>query len=56
VQGYGGRKIAQKKYQKKGKEYLLRVVLEEHFEEAQVVVVYITSNIDRYWEDDHDEN
>lgn len=56
VQGYRGRKIAQKKYRRKGKEYLLRAVLEEHFEETQVITVYITSKIDRYWKDGDNEN
>ncbi len=50
VQGYGSRKVAQRKYRRKGKDYLLRAVLEGHEEKIRVVTVYMTSKIDRYWE------
>lgn len=51
VQGYGGRKVAQRKYMIEDKEYLLRVVFEEKEESCNVVTGYLTSQIDRYWEE-----
>jgi hypothetical protein len=51
VQGYGGRKVAQRKYMIEDKEYLLRVVFEEKEESCDVVTGYLTSQIDRYWEE-----
>ncbi len=48
VDGYGGRKVRQKKYIVDGKEMLLRVVYEEK-EKLIVVTAYLTSKIKRYW-------
>jgi len=52
VQGYGSRKVAQRKYRRNGKDYLLRAVLEERDEKIRFITVYMTSKIDRYWEKD----
>ena len=52
VDGYGGRKVAQRKYLIKEKEYLLRVVYEEKVDVQKVVTAYLTSQIIRYWEED----
>jgi hypothetical protein len=52
VQGYGGRKVAQRKYMIEGKEYLLRVVFEEKEGTCNVITGYLTSHINRYWEGD----
>ena len=49
VEGYGGRKVAQKRYFVRDKEYLLRVVYEEKEEAYEVITVYLTSQIERYW-------
>ena len=57
VSGYGDRKVAHKKYLIKDKEHLLRVVYEiegESYEE--VVTAYLTSQIQRYWKEDKDED
>jgi hypothetical protein len=51
VQGYGGRKVAQRKYMVQNKEYLLRVVFEDREESCDVVTGYLTTQIDRYWEE-----
>jgi hypothetical protein len=56
VEGYGGRKIAQKKYIVKDKHYLLRVVYEEGKQVNVVVTVYLTPQVERYWEEEEDEN
>ena len=45
----GGRKVAQKKYFMKNKEYLLRVIYEEKEELKVIVTAYITSQLSRYW-------
>ena len=51
VDGYGGRKVAQKKYSVSERKYLLRVVYEEK-EGVQVVITsYLTSQIERYWKE-----
>ncbi|MDA2931515.1 DUF4258 domain-containing protein [Acidobacteria bacterium AH-259-O06] len=50
VKGYAGRMVAQKKYLRGGKEYLLRVVSEEHGESCIVVSAYFTSKVERYWQ------
>jgi hypothetical protein len=52
VVGYGGRKIAQKIYQKNGKKMLLRVIYETEVESKSYVVItaYLTSQINRYVE------
>jgi hypothetical protein len=49
VDGYGGRKVAQRKMNREGKEYLLRVVYEETSERITVVTAYLTSQVNRYW-------
>ncbi|NWF93997.1 MAG: DUF4258 domain-containing protein [Syntrophaceae bacterium] len=56
VQGYGGRKIAQKKYFLREKEYLLRVVFEEKEDYYLVLTGYLTSQIERYWKGEKDED
>ena len=56
LDGYGGRKVAQKKYTIKQKEYLLRVIYEEKGEINVVITSYLTSHIERYWEGGKDEN
>ena len=48
VEGYGGRKVAHRKYVIEGKEYLLRVVYEEGEELNIVITAYLTSQIERY--------
>lgn len=56
VDGYGGRKVAHRKYLIGEKEYLLRVVYEEKEEMSEIVTVYLTSQITRYWEEmDHED-
>jgi len=49
VEGYGGRKVRQKKYIVNGKEMLLRVVVHEEKERLVVITAYLTSQIKRYW-------
>ena len=56
VEGYGGRKVAHKKYMIEGKEYLLRVVYEEKEESNEVLTAYLTSQVIRYWRGEKDEN
>lgn len=51
VEGYGGRKVAQRKYLVEDKEYLLRVVYEDKEELNEIVTLYLTSQIERYWEE-----
>jgi transcription elongation factor len=51
VEGYGERKVAQKKYIIKDKEYLLRVVYEEKEEMNVVLTAYLTSQVVRYWKE-----
>lgn len=50
VDGYGGRKVAQRKYMIEDKEYLLRVVYEEKEEVYEIITAYLTSQTTRYWE------
>jgi len=52
VDGYGDRKVAQKKYWIREKEYLLRVVFEDKEGGFVVVTGYLTSQIDRYWREE----
>jgi len=52
VDGYGGRKVAHKKFLRGDKEYLLRVVYEETQDRYTVVTAYITLQIDRYWKEE----
>ncbi|OIO42813.1 MAG: hypothetical protein CO148_00830 [Nitrospirae bacterium CG_4_9_14_3_um_filter_41_27] len=56
VSGYGGRKVAQRRYIVEGKEYLLRVIYEEREDMYEVVTAYLTSQIERYWKGGEDEN
>jgi hypothetical protein len=49
VQGKRGRKIAQKRIQDVGKEYLIRVIYEEAASEVTVVTAYRTSKVAKYW-------
>lgn len=51
AEGYGGRKVAQRKLQIDGKEYLLRVVYEDTDDVTIVITAYLTSQIDRYWKE-----
>jgi hypothetical protein len=55
VDGYGGRKVAHRKYMVGGKEYLLRVVYEEK-DRNVVLSAYLTSQINRYWKEEKDED
>ena len=56
VEGYGGRKVAHKIYMIENKEYLLRVVFEETEIQDIIITAYLTSQIDRYWKENNDEN
>ena len=51
VEGYGGRKVAHKKYVIEDKEYLLRVIYEEKEELNVILTAYLTSQIMRYWKE-----
>ncbi len=51
VDGYGGRKVAHKKFLINNREYLLRVIYEETEEMYIIVTVYLTSQISRYWKE-----
>lgn len=51
VEGYGGRKVAQRKFFIRKKEFLLRVVFKESDGMYTVITTYLTSQIDRYWEE-----
>ncbi|OFZ57714.1 MAG: hypothetical protein A2W77_05620 [Nitrospinae bacterium RIFCSPLOWO2_12_39_16] len=52
VDGYGGRKVAQKMFIIENKKYLLRVVFEKKDEVYIVVTAYFTSQINRYWKEE----
>lgn len=56
VGGYGGRKVAQKKYVLANKEYLLRVIYEEQEDLGVVITAYLTSQVVRYWAEGEDED
>ena len=56
VRGYGGRKVAQKKYMVQNKQYLLRVVYEEKEESYEVITAYLTSQLERYCAEGENEN
>jgi hypothetical protein len=45
----GSRYFAQSRYQEEGKEFLLRVLIEEISGERWVVTVYPTSKVRKYW-------
>lgn len=49
VEGYMGRKVRQRKYALKGKEMLLRVIIDEEPDKFIVITAYLTSQIERYW-------
>lgn len=51
VEGYEGRRVAQKRIIIQGKERLLRVVYEETESALVVVTAYFTSDIARYWKE-----
>lgn len=51
VMGYGGRKVAHKKFIVDGKEYLLRVVYEKTKGVFTVITAYLTSQVTRYWKE-----
>jgi len=52
VDGYGDRKVAQKKYLIQEKEYLLRIVYEESVGMQIVLTAYLTSQVKRYWKEE----
>lgn len=56
VKGYEGRMVAQKKYVIDGKTYLLRIIYEEKEDRYEVVTAYVTSQINRYWKEEHNED
>jgi hypothetical protein len=56
LDGYGDRRVAQKKYRIKKKDYLLRVIYEEKEELKVVVTAYLTSQLERYWRTEKNEN
>ena len=56
VGGYGGRKVAHKKYMIEGKEYLLRVIYEEKEGTNEILTAYLTSQVERYWKGEKDED
>ena len=43
------RYFVQNRYEKGGKRYLLRVLVEEGGDERQVITVYPTSKVSKYW-------
>ena len=49
VPAYGGRKCYQSKVKITGKEYLIRVIVDEQTDPFAVVTAYRTSKIDKYW-------
>ncbi len=51
VEGYGGRKVAQRRYTIRGKDRLLRVVFEETSEKYIVITAYLTLAVKRYWKE-----
>lgn len=51
VEGYGGRKVAHRRYIVRGKQKLLRVVFEERTGKYIVVTAYLTSDVKRYWKE-----
>jgi hypothetical protein len=56
VSGYGGRTIAQKKYQINNRDYILRVVYDEYEDSYIVITTYLTSQISRYWKEKEHED
>ena len=51
IEGYRGRRVAQKVYYVGDKKMLLRVMLEDN---DTVVTAYLTSQVSRYWRDEHE--
>ena len=56
VEGHGIRFVAQKRYIRDSREYLLRVVYEQHINQVTVITGYLTTQISRYWEERSNEN
>jgi len=52
AEGYGGRKVAQRKFFIGDKDYLLRVVYEETEDMYTVVTAYLASQVSRYWKEE----
>jgi len=50
LESYKGRKIAQDVIKYQNEHFLIRVVFEEHKETMEVVTVYLTKKIKKYWE------
>lgn len=46
-----GRQIAQSKYRKDDKEYLLRVLVEDREDARWVITVYPTTKVRKYWQE-----
>jgi len=55
VDGYEGRKVAHKYYMIYKKKYLLRVVYELYEKKCVVITAYMTSQIQRYWEEKNED-
>jgi len=55
VEGYGGRKVAQKKYVLLDKRFLLRVAYEENKGMCTIVTAYLTSQVRRYWRNENED-
>jgi hypothetical protein len=51
VEGYGGRRIAQRRYTVQKQERLLRVVYQEMPEKYIVITAYLTAAVRRYWKE-----
>jgi hypothetical protein len=49
VPGHGGLQVYQSRIPAKGKQFLLRLVVNDTVDPAVVVTVYRTSKIDKYW-------
>ena len=54
VEGYGGRNVAHRRYNVRGKPRLLRVVFEETPEKYIVITAYLTSAMKRYWKENRE--
>lgn len=52
IEGYGGRKVAQRILHYDDKKHLLRVVYEETEENYVVITAYVTSQVSRYWKEE----
>jgi predicted metal-dependent peptidase len=44
-----GRKVAQKTFSKGGRDFLLRVIFSEKANRREVITVYLTSKVSKYW-------